>query len=111
VIVDGRTIAAPPGSSVLDAARSVGIDIPALRHHPALPAAGACRLCMVEVQGGGVQPACLLPARDDLRVITDSERLRAARRVSLSLPCWVGAGPGRSIDEGNPLIRGRTSRS
>lgn len=131
MIVDGRRVAAPPDSTVLDAARSAGIEIPALCHHPALPAAGACRLCVVEVEGRGVHPACLLPASDDLVVTTDSERLRAARRASLSLlldgytpgvgrpdnellrlaersglaPCRGATRSWRAIDEGNPLVR------
>lgn len=50
VTIDGQTVQVPEGTSVLDAARSIGINIPALCHDPDLTPVGACRLCVVEVE-------------------------------------------------------------
>jgi NADH dehydrogenase/NADH:ubiquinone oxidoreductase subunit G len=49
--IDGRTVEAPAGASVLDAALAAGIYVPHLCHHPDLPPEGTCRLCVVEIQG------------------------------------------------------------
>lgn len=76
------------GETVLQAARSVGIDIPTLCHHPGLEPYGACRLCLVEVlEGGrpGLAASCTLPAAVQLVVHTDTPRVVQARRMVLGL--------------------------
>ncbi len=89
--IDGRRVRAAAGATVLEAARAAGIPIPTLCHHAALPPAGACRLCLVEVrgaEGGGewrVVISCMYLVEDGLRVRTDTERVRAARREILDL--------------------------
>ncbi len=50
--IDGREIVAHEGDTVLEAALTVGIDIPRLCHDPRLKPVGACRLCVVEIEGG-----------------------------------------------------------
>ncbi|HSA91764.1 MAG TPA: 2Fe-2S iron-sulfur cluster-binding protein [Terriglobales bacterium] len=76
------------GMSVLDAARFLGLPIPTLCHDDGLTPAGACRLCVVEVERNGTRKllsACTLPAEDGLVVWTHSERVERARRLLLEL--------------------------
>ena len=87
--IDGKGAEAAEGASVLDAARQVGIDIPTFCHHRALGPFGACRLCIVEVEGPDlprtVLPACTLPASDGLVIESDTERLRTYRKTIVQL--------------------------
>lgn len=84
--IDGREVRVPQGISVLDAAHSAGIDIPVLCHHPALPPEGACRLCMVQVEGQrGLQPACTFPAAPGMVIQTETPAVVEARRFALNL--------------------------
>ena len=48
--INGRPVRARAGQTVMEAARSVGIDIPSLCHHPAVTPLGACRICLVEIE-------------------------------------------------------------
>lgn len=82
--IDGQQTLAPPGLSVLEAARKVGIEIPHLCHHPGLSPAGICRLCLVEVDGKLVT-ACRQPVQEGMEVRTDGEHIRRIRRVLLEL--------------------------
>ena len=84
--VNGQTITTSPGSTVLEAALQNGIDIPTLCHYPTLRSVGACRLCVVEIDGMRGQPtACTTPAAQDMVVRTDTPELRELRREVLSL--------------------------
>ncbi|MBI5499738.1 MAG: (2Fe-2S)-binding protein [Deltaproteobacteria bacterium] len=91
VVINGRDLHARPGDSLLDLARRTGIDIPTLCHHEGLEEWGGCRLCLVEVARPGghgaarVVPACLFPARDGLRVDTDTPRIHRLRAGVLDL--------------------------
>jgi bidirectional [NiFe] hydrogenase diaphorase subunit len=89
ITIDGKGVEASEGASVLDAARQVGIDIPTFCHHRALGPFGACRLCIVEVEGPAlprtILPACTLPVSDDLVVESDTERLRMYRKTIVEL--------------------------
>jgi len=84
--IDGRVVQVSPGASVLEAARMAGVSIPTLCHHPALPADGSCRLCLVGVDGRhGLHAACVLPATDGLMVNTETPEVQAERRNVLRL--------------------------
>ncbi len=89
--IDGRTLQAAPGTTLLQVAREAGIEIPTLCEHPALEPMGACRLCLVEVghpdwKGwSGLMTACLYSASAGLQVSTKSPRVERARRQVLSL--------------------------
>jgi NADH-quinone oxidoreductase subunit G len=80
LIIDNIPVEVPPGTSVLEAARSVGITIPHFCYHPALAIAAACRLCAVKLLEGpvkGIQMSCSLPAQDGMVVsTTDPEALK-----------------------------------
>ncbi|MBN1262651.1 MAG: formate dehydrogenase subunit alpha, partial [Anaerolineae bacterium] len=77
--IDDRSIAAPSGATVLEAARSAGIEIPTLCHHPDLTPTGGCRLCVVEVEGMRDPPtACTLPVSEGMVVYTHTHNPQAA---------------------------------
>jgi formate dehydrogenase major subunit len=83
--IDGQTITAEEGMSVLDAALANDIYIPHLCHHPDLVPEGACRMCGIEVDGGQMVMSCMTPARPDIDVITDSPDIHLARKVTMEL--------------------------
>jgi len=86
--INGQQVEVQDGQTVLSAAKALGIVIPTLCHHRAVPAAGACRICVVEVKAGGrpgLVPACAYPAQDGLVIETDSERVRQSRRMTIQL--------------------------
>jgi NADH dehydrogenase/NADH:ubiquinone oxidoreductase subunit G len=84
--IDGQPVQVPPGTTILEAAGSSGIDIPTICYHPSLTANAVCRLCTVEVVGARtLQPACVAPVAQGMVVDTRSERVETARRVILEL--------------------------
>jgi predicted molibdopterin-dependent oxidoreductase YjgC len=84
--IDGRKVSAQPGQTILDVAQQSGINIPILCHHPLLPAEGACRVCLVEIERQrSLQPACTFPATDGLVVHTRSPKVVEARRFVLEM--------------------------
>ena len=86
VTINDRTVQAKEGTTVLEAARSQGIEIPTLCNHPSLQPVGSCRLCVVEIgPSGSLAMACTLQAYDGLSVQTETPRLAAKRRAILQL--------------------------
>jgi formate dehydrogenase major subunit len=84
--INGKTIQAADGSTVLQAAREAGIEIPTLCDHPHLTPYGGCRLCLIEVEGARtLQTSCTLPATENMVVQTDTDRVKEARRFILTL--------------------------
>lgn len=84
--IDGRKIEVEEGITVLDAARHANIHIPTLCYLPEVQAIGACRVCLVEIEGNRVlQASCVLPASTGLVVHTNTERVRKARRFAVEM--------------------------
>jgi NADP-reducing hydrogenase subunit HndD len=84
--IDDRTIQVPEGTTILEAARSKNIDIPTLCYLKDINEIGACRLCVVEVDGSEqLIPACDNLVAEGMTVRTNSPRVREARRVNLRL--------------------------
>ena len=84
--IDDQPVTVPNGTTILEAAATIGCTIPTICYHPALTPPAVCRLCVVEVEGQRVlQPACVVPVTDDMVVRTESERVQSARRVILEL--------------------------
>jgi formate dehydrogenase major subunit len=85
--VNGRTVAARPGQTILELVREQGLDeIPTLCHEPGLPPFGSCFLCVVEVRDAhGILPSCTTRVRDGMEIITRSDRITRARKTALSL--------------------------
>ena len=77
---------AEEGMTILDAAKSVGIQIPTLCHLKDLTPTGACRICVVEVEGQrGLTPSCAYPVYEGMVVDTNSPRVRKARKTIVEL--------------------------
>jgi glycine cleavage system H lipoate-binding protein/NAD-dependent dihydropyrimidine dehydrogenase PreA subunit/ferredoxin len=86
--IDGKKTTVEEGTTVLEAARSAGADIPTLCYHPELTANAACRMCTVEVTQNGrtrLTASCALPAEDGMEVQTASEKVLAGRRIVIEL--------------------------
>lgn len=84
--IDGKRISAPEGTSILEAALSAGIEIPHLCHDPRLTPTGACRLCIVEIEGvKGYQPSCARNVEEGMIIRTGTENIRRLRKVFLEL--------------------------
>jgi NADH dehydrogenase/NADH:ubiquinone oxidoreductase subunit G len=86
--IDGRSVTATEGMTILEAARGAGISIPTLCHHDRLEPYGGCRLCIVEVQADGranIVASCVHQVEDDLIVRTRSERIDRLRKTLLEL--------------------------
>ena len=86
VNIDGKEIQVPSGTTILEAAKKLGIRIPTLCYHDDLCIAGVCRVCVVEVEKKWqLQAACAFPITDPITVHTHTPRVRKARRHILEL--------------------------
>jgi bidirectional [NiFe] hydrogenase diaphorase subunit len=86
LVIDGKDVAATSDQSILSAARENSIHIPTLCHLEGLSEVGACRLCVVEVEGSAkLLAACATKVEEGMRVTTASERLMGYRRNIVEL--------------------------
>ncbi|MEZ6230058.1 MAG: formate dehydrogenase subunit alpha [Candidatus Brocadiaceae bacterium] len=84
--IDGKRVEAESSQTILQAAKKVGIRIPTLCHDPRLKPSGACRMCVVEVEGSKTLVAsCAAPVSEGLKVSTHSEPVKRSRRLNLEL--------------------------
>ena len=82
--IDGQPVSVPEGSTILDAARQLGIDTPTLCYLESLTPVNVCRVCVVELEGSRtLVPACSRKVEPGMSVKTDSERVRLSRRMVL----------------------------
>jgi bidirectional [NiFe] hydrogenase diaphorase subunit len=86
VTINGQMVSAREGQTVLDVARDHDIRIPTLCNFTGLSNIGACRLCLVQInESPKLQPACVVKAENDMRVVTDTEQLRGYRRSIIEM--------------------------
>ena len=86
VTIDGKTVSVPSNYTVIQAADLAGIRIPQLCYHPELTPAGACRVCLVEIEKArGLGAACVYPVADGMIVHTNTQKLRDLRRFVVEL--------------------------
>jgi len=84
LIIDGREVGVPEGTTVIQAAEKLGIFIPRYCYHPGLSIAGNCRICLVDVEKSPkLQIACNMPVTDGMVVHTKNEKAEAGRRAVL----------------------------
>ncbi len=84
--IDGRRARVPEGTTIMQAAQSLGIEIPSLCYHPSVPPQSSCRLCLVEIEGvETLQTSCSTAVRQGMVVHTNNDRVRDARRTILEL--------------------------
>jgi NADH-quinone oxidoreductase subunit G len=82
--IDGRTVQAPPGMLVIDAAKHSGIEVPAFCYYEGLTLQAACRMCLVEVEKmPKLMTACTLPVAEGMIVRTETAQVAAARKSML----------------------------
>lgn len=88
VKINGIAVSAPKGSTILDAARLAGVEIPTLCFMKEKNEIGACRICVVEANEGRgfrVVTACVYPVSEGMEVLTNTEKIQKARRTTLEL--------------------------
>jgi predicted molibdopterin-dependent oxidoreductase YjgC len=84
--IDGQKVEVTDGTTILEAAEQLGIEIPTMCHIKGLKSEGACRMCLVEIEGmKDLQTACSTPCKDGYNVNTRSARVIEARRFILDL--------------------------
>ncbi|OQA33884.1 MAG: NADP-reducing hydrogenase subunit HndC [Betaproteobacteria bacterium ADurb.Bin341] len=86
VTIDGIEVKVPMGTTILQAARKIGVKIPTLCNHDDLCIAGVCRICVVEVNGWrNLQASCAYPITEPISVKTNTQAIRKARRHIIDL--------------------------
>ena len=84
--INGQPVSAPKGSTILEAARLAGIDIPPLCYLKDASETGSCRMCVVEIGGArALQAACVYPVAEGIEVLTHSPAVKKARKNTLEL--------------------------
>jgi predicted molibdopterin-dependent oxidoreductase YjgC len=100
ITIDGKPVTVPAGSTILEACRSQGIDTPTLCFLENLTPVNVCRVCVVELEGSRVLvPACSRPVEPDMKIQTDSERVRLSRKMVLE---FLGSSVDLSLASGDP---------
>jgi len=86
LIVDGNKVTAPAGSLLIEACKSVGIEVPSFCYYPGLSLQGACRMCVVKIEKmPKLQTACTTVVTEGMIVATDSDEVRQARKAMVEL--------------------------
>ena len=85
MIIDGRKIAIEGEKNLLELVRKAGIDLPTFCYHSDLSVYGACRLCLVDVEGRGILGACSTPPEPGMVIQTNTQELREIRKISIEL--------------------------
>ncbi len=84
--IEGRSVSVPEGTTILEAAKTVGILIPHYCYHPGLPVAGVCRMCLVEVEKAPkLAPSCATTVADGQVVHVHSDKSLDARKGVLEM--------------------------
>jgi ferredoxin len=84
--IDQREVEVPPGATVLDAARKLGIDVPTLCYVEGYEPSTSCLVCMVKIRGNGrLVPACGTKAEEGMQVESETDEVRQVRRTALEL--------------------------
>jgi NADH dehydrogenase/NADH:ubiquinone oxidoreductase subunit G len=119
ITINGSEFTFQPGETILDVARRNAVDIPTLCHLKAATPTGACRVCLVEVQGArSLVASCAMPAAPRMVVHTESPKVVTGRRLVIQLllasgnhNCLMKGSDGRSFEAAasSPARRGATA--
>lgn len=85
LMVNGKSVTLNGETSVLEVVRNAGVDIPTLCHHPDLSVYGACRMCLVDIDGRGIVAACHTPPEEGMVIRTNTAMVRRLRKMALEL--------------------------
>ena len=81
ITVDGKKVTAPAGTLLIEACKSVGIEVPSFCYYPNLSLQGACRMCLVKIEKmPKLQTACTTVITEGMAVTTESDEIRQARK-------------------------------
>lgn len=84
--INGMPLSVPEGSTILEAARFAGIDIPTLCYLKGINEIGACRMCVVEVKGArSLVAACVYPVNEGMEVQTNTPKIQKSRKMTLEM--------------------------
>ncbi|OPX29439.1 MAG: ferredoxin [Candidatus Omnitrophica bacterium 4484_171] len=84
--IDGKKVKARKGATIFELAKKININIPHLCYHESLSIYGACRLCVVEIEGRPrLEPSCATIAEEGMVVRTNTARIRRARKMNVEL--------------------------
>ncbi len=84
--IDGREVKVREGTTILEAAKSVAVDIPNLCYDPRMAPIGMCRLCVVQIESrAGLTTSCNTPVEEGMNVCTENEEIAAIRKTILEL--------------------------
>jgi NADH-quinone oxidoreductase subunit G len=100
VNIDGREIAVPKGTNMIEAAKLLGIDVPHFCYHPKLSVAGNCRMCFVETGMPAVDPVSKQPVLDPA---TGKQKINWMPRPSIG--CATNAAPGLHVRTNTPAVK------
>ncbi len=100
--IDGKPLEVAEGTTILEAAKQVGIKIPTLCYLESVQAIGACRVCLVEIEGAKTLAAsCVMPVSEGMKVHTNTKRVREARRTNVELILSEHEGNCQTCDRNN----------
>ena len=86
ITVDGKKVTAPAGTLLIEACKSVGIEVPSFCYYPGLALQAACRMCLVRIEKmPKLQTACTVPITEGMVVTTESDEVKQARKSMLEL--------------------------
>lgn len=86
ITINGQPLAVEPGTTILEAAKQLGLRLPTLCYDPDLRLAGSCRMCVVEVAGRrNLIAACVTPCEEGMEILTESADVVKARKMILDL--------------------------
>jgi NADH-quinone oxidoreductase subunit G len=100
VNIDGKDIAVPKGTNVIEAAKLVGVEIPHYCYHPKLSIVGNCRMCLIEMGMPAVDPATKAPVMD---AATGKQKINWIPRPQIG--CGTNASPGLHIRTNSPMVK------
>src|SRR3954454_5846222 len=83
--IDGRALTVPEGTTIWQAAKDAGIDIPVLCHDERYDPVGVCRMCVVDVGGRVLAAACVRPCEEGMEVTTANAKVEKQRGVLTEL--------------------------
>jgi len=85
LFIDGSEVEFSYERNILEVIRKEGLNVPTFCYRPDLSIAGACRMCVVEIEGRGIQSSCTMPPEPGLKIKLNSERVRRVRKTVLEL--------------------------
>ena len=85
LFIDGKEIEFSDESNLLEVIRKAGMNVPTFCYRPDLTSFGACRMCVVEVEGRGIQSSCTMPPENGLKIHLNTRRTRRIRKTVLEL--------------------------